>query len=274
MDGVGEHERLRTDVAAVAHLEVLGVEPQVRVVALERPPAERIDLLVERAAERRDPILRHSLDPELLNQPIDLARRDPVHVRLEHDRDDRLLRAPAGLEKRGEVGGALALARDQQLDLPGPRLPRARAVAVAVRRALGRDFAVGGADLGRHLRLHQLAGDDRHRLADEVAVLASEHVGNDIRNSHPCLFGHRGAPLIDSSWNRRVWGPRWPEPSPTPTRPPLHHFYRHDLRRRLDALERSDTAGRAHCCEAPSQPSCARAADAARAREEGPAFCP
>jgi len=38
---------------------------------------------------------------------------------------------------------------------------------------------------------HHFAGDDRHRLADEVALLAGEHVRNDIRNSHPSVFGHR-----------------------------------------------------------------------------------
>ena len=35
--GVGDHQRLRVHVAAVADLDVLGVQPQVRVRALERP---------------------------------------------------------------------------------------------------------------------------------------------------------------------------------------------------------------------------------------------
>jgi len=49
-----------------------------------------------------------------------------------------------------------------------------------------------------------------------VAPLAAGATGNDIRNRHPCLFGHRGAPLIDSCMNRRVWSPRWPEPCSGP----------------------------------------------------------
>jgi len=85
-----------------------------------------------------------------------------------------------------------------------------------MRQPLDRHLAAAGADLDRHLGLHQLAGDDRHRLANEVALLAGEHVGNNIRNSHPSVFGHRGAPLIDSWLNRRVWSPRWPEPCPGP----------------------------------------------------------
>jgi hypothetical protein len=89
-------------VAVVAHLDLLGVEPEIGVVALERALPEGLDLLVELAAERRDAVLRHPLDPELLDEAIDLARRDPVHISLEHDRHDRLLRAPAGLEERGK----------------------------------------------------------------------------------------------------------------------------------------------------------------------------
>jgi hypothetical protein len=123
--GVGDHKRLRADVALVAHLEVLGVQPQVRVVALERPLAERIDLLVEAAAERRDAILRHPLDPELLDQPIDLTGRDAVDVRLQDDRDDRLLRTRPRLQEGREVRRPGTLARDRELDLARSRLPAA-----------------------------------------------------------------------------------------------------------------------------------------------------
>jgi hypothetical protein len=38
-------------MALVAHLDVFGVHPQVRVLALERALAEGLDLLVERLAE-------------------------------------------------------------------------------------------------------------------------------------------------------------------------------------------------------------------------------
>jgi hypothetical protein len=71
-------------VAVVAHLDVLGVQPQVGELALERSLAEDLDLLIERPAERRDAVLRHALDAELLDQAIDLARRDTVHLGLHH----------------------------------------------------------------------------------------------------------------------------------------------------------------------------------------------
>jgi hypothetical protein len=51
VDGVGEHERLRYDAAAIADLLDLGVEPQVGVAALERPVAERLYLLIQASAD-------------------------------------------------------------------------------------------------------------------------------------------------------------------------------------------------------------------------------
>ncbi len=48
MHRVGDHERLRIDVAAISDLDHLGVEPEVGVLVLERSIAKRLDLLVER----------------------------------------------------------------------------------------------------------------------------------------------------------------------------------------------------------------------------------
>jgi len=44
---VGKHQRLPDDPAAVADLLHLGIQPQVRIAALERPVAEGVDLFVE-----------------------------------------------------------------------------------------------------------------------------------------------------------------------------------------------------------------------------------
>ena len=57
VDGVGDDQRLGAHVAAVADLELLGVQPQVGVGALQRPLAEGVDLLVELRgrARRRGP---------------------------------------------------------------------------------------------------------------------------------------------------------------------------------------------------------------------------
>jgi hypothetical protein len=48
---VGEHQRLTHDAAAVADPLDRGVQPQVRVAALERPVAKCVDLLVEALAD-------------------------------------------------------------------------------------------------------------------------------------------------------------------------------------------------------------------------------
>jgi hypothetical protein len=58
------------------------------------------------------------VDPELLDQPVDLPGPDAVDIRVQHDRDDRLLRTPPRLQEAREVRRARALLGDQQ-----PRQP-------------------------------------------------------------------------------------------------------------------------------------------------------
>jgi hypothetical protein len=52
MHRIGDHGRLGDDVSAVAHLLLLGVQPQVRIGTLERTLAKRGDVLVEPPAQR------------------------------------------------------------------------------------------------------------------------------------------------------------------------------------------------------------------------------
>ena len=49
---VRDHQRLVDHAAAVADLLDLGVEEQVRVAALQRPRPERLDVLIQRRADR------------------------------------------------------------------------------------------------------------------------------------------------------------------------------------------------------------------------------
>jgi hypothetical protein len=83
-------------VRAVAHLLLLGIEPQVRVGALQRSLAERRHLLIKTRAQPGHLVLGHA-HPELLDDAVDLARRDAVDVGLLDDTDERLLGAPARL---------------------------------------------------------------------------------------------------------------------------------------------------------------------------------
>jgi hypothetical protein len=84
MDGVGDHQRLGDHAAVVAHLDVLGVQPQVGVGALQRTLTEQLDLLIQCPAHLRDAVLGHPLDPELLDETIHLPGRHAIDIRLEH----------------------------------------------------------------------------------------------------------------------------------------------------------------------------------------------
>ena len=56
---------LRTHPAAVSDLLDLGVEEQIGVAALQRPRAERLDLLIEPGADPARPPLRLTRSPRL-----------------------------------------------------------------------------------------------------------------------------------------------------------------------------------------------------------------
>ena len=170
MDAVRDHQRLVDHAAAVADLLDLRVQEQVRVAALQRPRPERLDVLIQRAADAADLALA---DPqaEALDQLVDAPRRDAADVGLLHDGQQRLLGTPARLQNAREVA-ALADLGDLQLDLPGARVPPPRPIAVAMRRpVLGPALAALGADQLGHLELHHLRRDGLDRLADHVGVL-------------------------------------------------------------------------------------------------------
>jgi hypothetical protein len=193
---VGDHQRLRVHVPAIPDLDHFRVQPQVGVRPLQRPLPERLHLVVEPSAQRRDAVLGHAVDPELLDQPVDLARGDAVDVGLHHDRDDRPLGAPTRLQKRRKVRLPRALLGDLQLDLADPRLPRARPVTVAVRDPLGADLTKPGTDLGGDLGVHQPRGNHRHRLLEKVAVLVLQRAAHELLGRHALPVGHRGVPFV------------------------------------------------------------------------------
>jgi len=137
MDPVGDHQGLMADPARLPDPLHLGVQPQIRVGALKRSLTEYGDLFVQAAAQPADGVLAHRLQPQLLDQPVDLAGRDAVDIGLLHDRDQRLLGPPARLQKAREVRPGPQLG-DGQLQLTDPGVPAARPVAVTLGLAAAR----------------------------------------------------------------------------------------------------------------------------------------
>src|SRR4029453_12832813 len=107
------------------------------VAALERALPEGADLLIEGRAHPRDLGLAHAGDPELLDHPLDLARRDAVDEGLHDHRHQGLFAARPRLEKAREVTPGAQLG-DEQLEAARAGIPAALAVAVSVGGALGR----------------------------------------------------------------------------------------------------------------------------------------
>ena len=100
---------------------------------------------------------------------------------------------------------------------------------------LGRDLAELRANLGADLRLHQLPGDQRDRLPDEILQPTIAHLRNDIGNRHALTIGHRGVSFTSTAVQPTSSAPRWPTlAGPRPTRRSLHHFYRRDRERSPD----------------------------------------
>jgi len=169
----------------------LGVQPQIRVGALKGSLAEYGDLFVQAAAQPADGVLAHRLQPQLLDQPVDLAGRDAVDIGLLHDRDQRLLGPPARLQKARDVRPGPQL-RDGQLQLTDPGVPAARPVAVtlglaAIRGTLTQPGAGQPADLG----LHQLGDQPGHAVAQHVGVLVCQQLVDQVGSGHPVALGHR-----------------------------------------------------------------------------------
>src|SRR5215212_7135125 len=216
-----DHQRLVDHAAAVAHLLDLRVQEHVGVAALQRPGPERVDVLIERAADAADLTLAHP-QPEALDQLVDPPGRDAADISLLDDGQQRLLGPPARLQDAREIA-ALADLRDLQLDLTGPSVPAPRPVAVAMRRPVLRPAltALGPDQLG-HLDLHHLRGDRPDRLADHVGVLIEQHLPDDLLDRHPVGTGHAAPPFIDSvERDDEGSAPRRPEPrsvrpGPTP----------------------------------------------------------
>lgn len=119
------------DAATATDLQVGGVDPQIRPVAFDRSLEEGFHLAVDLFAQPRDLALGDAAHPHRLDEIVNRARRDALHIGLLDDRRQRLLGHPARLQEAREVG-AFPQLRDAQLDSARARLPVPVAVAIAL----------------------------------------------------------------------------------------------------------------------------------------------
>jgi hypothetical protein len=227
------------------------VQPQVRVGALQRPLPERGDLLVQATAQPRDLILGHPGQPQRLHQPVDLAGRHPVDIRLLDDGDQRLLTAAAGLQEAGEVA-ALPQLGDGQLDRAHPGVPGPLPIAVTARHPVAATLAVAGASPLGDLGLHQLLGQPAHGLAQHIGVLIGQHLADQLAHAHPAHVGHRGAPPVGSE-APTILSPRWPTYRPDSR---ASDTTKRDATRQY--TPRNCVAEHSTCASMPSRPRLAR----------------
>src|SRR5436190_21164015 len=144
--GVGgnrDYCRDRNDAAALALLQVGGIEPQIWPLAAERPVEKSMHALVNVFAQLGDLRFADPRQPHRLHQIIDPPGRHAADPRLLDDRDQRLLRALAGFEKRRKVA-TLPQLRDAQLQRAEPGIQSPVAMAVAPRGPLAAALVAPG----------------------------------------------------------------------------------------------------------------------------------
>src|SRR5690606_36703981 len=153
--------------AAFAHLDVLGIKPQVRIPACQRAIPEFLHHLVQLGASPGDLALADARHAQGLYQLVHLARADAEDVGLLDDGHHRFLGAAPWLQHDREIA-RLAQFRNAEVDGAQPRLPRTLTVAVAMRHTLRRPLVTIGTDLSAHLDLHQPLNEPGERVAEKV----------------------------------------------------------------------------------------------------------
>src|SRR5882762_7354363 len=176
----------RDDAAALALLQVGGVEPQIRPLAGERPVEERMPALVDLLAQLGNLRLADPRQPHRLHQIVDPPGRHAADPGLLDHRDQRLLRALASFEKRREVT-ALPQLRDAQLQRAEAGVERAVAVAVAPGAPLAAALITPGADQPLDVGLHQQLQYRLRHGSQKISVASLLHQ----LGQHQSLFGHR-----------------------------------------------------------------------------------
>lgn len=120
------------------------------------------------------------MDPKLGNEPVNFPGRYPVHIRLHHHPQKGFLAAFAGFEETREVVFPGAFAWNLEIDFTHPGFPPPGPVAVAVTGPLPAHLTQTGTDLRGDLSLHQLPGNQFHRLPEEIGMLIHQRFRDNL----------------------------------------------------------------------------------------------
>jgi hypothetical protein len=193
------------DPAALAHLQVGRVQPQVGPLALQRPVEEGVHALVDVLAQLRDRALADPGQAHRLDQLVHAPGGDAADPRLLDDGDERLLAHLPGLEEGREVA-ALAELGDAELQGPQPGVERALAVAVAPVQALRGALVPARADQALHVGLHQ---ELQHGLGDGAQEIGIPGLLQQL-GEWQSVVGHRSSVRVGASQPHPSRPGRWP----------------------------------------------------------------
>ena len=214
----GRDQRVHADdAAALADLEHQRVGRHERVRALlQRPGAERLDLLVQLRGHDRDLRLGQRCHAEGLDQLLHPPGRHPQQVRGRHHTDQGPFGAGAALQQPVREIAARPQLRDRHVDRAGPGVEVPVPVPVAGVHPLRAAFAVAGAAHRVRLGAHQRLDERRQHRTQQIRARRRELVGQHTDGSIGWGCGHRVVLLRKTLRGlRRIT--RWPSSLGTDT---------------------------------------------------------
>ncbi len=193
------------------------VDPDKRVRSgVQGPVAEGGDLLVQVLGHRTDLGLRQLCHPEGLGELLHSAGGDAEEAGGGDHRDQCLFGPAALLEEPVREVAALPQLGNGELDGPGPRVPLARAIAVAVVAPLVADLPVFGVAEGVGLGGHEGVSERFDHRAQQIGTRRGEILLGEGVQGQTVGCGHR-ADLLRASTPRRSAGGRSHIRALTPT---------------------------------------------------------
>ncbi len=169
VDRNGDYHGRRDDAAALALLQVGGVDPEIWPLALDRARQKGVHPLVDLDDQPAHLALRDATRAHRLHQIVNRAGRHAMDVSFLNHRRQRLLRGSTRLQEAGKVAAPPEL-RDRQLDPPGARVPGPLTIAVALVEPVRRAGAHRHPRPGFDFHLHHALGGKRQHAAHQIRI--------------------------------------------------------------------------------------------------------